>query len=285
METKSRTIAIVGVGLIGGSIALTLKEKGFATKILGVGRRETTIQKALELGLIDEKATLEDAVSRSEIIILAVPVDALKEMLPGVLDKISDQQVVIDVGSTKEKFLHTIKDHPMRKRFVATHPMAGTEYSGPEAAQNNLFSGKSTVLCDVEDSDKDAVNLIKEMYDVLGMRVIYMNAEAHDVHTAYVSHISHITSFALALTVLEKEKEEEAIFELASGGFESTVRLAKSSPDMWIPVFRQNRNNVLDVLYEMIHQLKHVKQLLIDEEYDEFYKLIQKANEIKKIIK
>lgn len=285
MKTKNRTIAIVGVGLIGGSMALTLKEKGFATKVLGVGRRETTIQKALELGLIDEKATLNEAILQAEIIILAVPVDTLKEMIPGVLDKISDQQVVIDVGSTKEKFLQTIKDHPKRKRFVATHPMAGTEYSGPEAAQQNLFSGKSTVLCDVENSDKDAVNLIKEMYDVLGMRVIYMNAEAHDVHTAYVSHISHLTSFALALTVLEKEKEEEAIFDLASGGFESTVRLAKSSPDMWIPVFRQNRNNVLDVLYEMIHQLKHVKQLLVDEEYEELYKLVQKANEIKRIIK
>lgn len=282
---NNRTIAIVGVGLIGGSMALTLKEKGFATKVLGVGRREASIQKALSLGLIDESVSLEEAIRQAELIILAVPVDALKEMLPGVLDKISDQQVVIDVGSTKEKFLQRIKDHPNRKRFVATHPMAGTEYSGPEAAQKDLFSGKSTVLCDVDDSEKDAVELVKQMYDVLGMRVIYMNAEAHDVHTAYVSHISHITSFALALTVLEKEKEEEAIFELASGGFESTVRLAKSSPDMWIPVFRQNRNNVLDVLYEMIHQLKHVKQLLVDEEYDEFYKLIQKANEIKKIIK
>lgn len=285
MEGNKKIVAVVGVGLIGGSMSLTLKEEGFAGTVLGVGRTEKSLNKALELGLIDERAALDEALKRADLIILAVPVDTLKEMLPGVLSKISGKQVVIDVGSTKEKFLQVIKDHPNRRRFVATHPMAGTEYSGPEAAQRDLFKGKSTVLCDIEDSDEDAVALVKEMYEALGMRIIYMDAASHDIHTAYISHISHITSFALALTVLEKEREEGTIFELASGGFESTVRLAKSSPDMWIPVFRQNRNNVLDVLYEMIHQLKHVKQLLVDEEYDEFYKLIQKANEIKKIIK
>jgi prephenate dehydrogenase len=279
------TITIVGVGLIGGSMAITLKEKGFADKIIGVGRRESSLDKALKLGLIDEKAVLTDAIPQSDLIILAVPMDALKEMLPDVLDQITDRQVVIDVGSTKETFLQQIKEHPKRNRFVATHPMAGTEYSGPEAAVKGLFEGKCTVFCDIEDSDEDAVALVKKMYETLGMRVVYMNAVLHDLHTAYVSHISHITSFALALTVLEKEKEEKAIFELASGGFESTVRLAKSSPDMWIPVFRQNRHNVLDVLYEMIHQLKRMKQLLIDEDYDEFYKLIHQANEIGKIIK
>lgn len=278
------TIGIVGVGLIGGSMAITLREKGFGDKFIGSGRSEKSLDKALELGLIDEKKGIDDLIKESNLIILSVPVDALKTMLPDVLNKIHDQQVVIDVGSTKEKFLQIIKDHPKRRRFVATHPMAGTEYSGPEAAVKNLFSGKCSVLCDIEKSDPDAVELVKRMYDALGMRIVYMDAASHDLHTAYVSHISHITSFALALTVLEKEKEEEAIFELASGGFESTVRLAKSSPDMWIPVFKQNRHNVLDVLYELIHQLKIMKQLLVDEEYEEFYKLIQKANEIRKII-
>lgn len=278
------TITIVGVGLIGGSMAITLKEKGFADEVIGVGRREASLDKALHLGLIDRKASLEEAIDHSELIILAVPVDALMEMLPGVLDRINDQQVVIDVGSTKEKFLERIKDHPKRGRFVATHPMAGTEYSGPEAAVPDLFEGKSCVLCDDQDSDADAIALVRRMYDVLGMRIICMNGEAHDLHTAYVSHISHITSFALALTVLEKEKKEEAIFELASGGFASTVRLAKSSPDMWVPVFRQNRHNVLDVLDEMIHQLGHMKTLLEEERYSEFYALIQQANEIRKII-
>lgn len=279
------TIGIVGVGLIGGSMAITLRENGFADKFIGSGRSEKSLNKALELGLIDEKKDLECLIRESDLIILSVPVDALKTMLPEVLNKIKDSQVVMDVGSTKEKFLQIIKDHPQRRRFVATHPMAGTEYSGPEAAVRNLFVGKCCVLCDIEDSDEDAVELVKKMYGVLNMRIVYMNAKSHDLHTAYVSHISHITSFALALTVLEKEKEERAIFELASGGFESTVRLAKSSPDMWIPVFEQNRHNVLDVLYELIHQLKVMKQLLVDEEYEEFYKLIQKANEIKKIIK
>lgn len=279
------TIGIVGVGLIGGSMAITLREKGFADKILGSGRTEKSLDKALALGLIDEKKDLKDLINESDLIILSIPVDALKEMLPHVLDSINDKQVVIDVGSTKEGFLQVIKGHPKRNRFVATHPMAGTEYSGPEAAVKDLFKGKSTVFCDIEESDKDAVELVKKMYNDLGMRIVYMDSVSHNLHTAYVSHISHITSFALALTVLEKEKEEEAIFELASGGFESTVRLAKSSPDMWIPVFKQNRHNVLDVLYELIYQLKHIKQLLVDEEYEEFYKLIQKANEIKKIIK
>lgn len=279
------TIGIVGVGLIGGSMAITLREKGFADKILGSGRTEKSLDKALALGLIDEKKDLKDLINESDLIILSIPVDALKEMLPHVLDSINDKQVVIDVGSTKEGFLQVIKGHPKRNRFVATHPMAGTEYSGPEAAVKDLFKGKSTVFCDIEESDKDAVELVKKMYNDLGMRIVYMDSVSHDLHTAYVSHISHITSFALALTVLEKEKEEEAIFELASGGFESTVRLAKSSPDMWIPVFKQNRHNVLDVLYELIYQLKHIKQLLVDEDYEEFYKLIQKANEIKKIIK
>jgi prephenate dehydrogenase len=279
------TVAIVGVGLIGGSMAITLREKGFAGRILGVGRPGGSITRALELGLIDEHTDLDDALGRSRLIILAIPVDALSGMLPGVLDKTGPGQVVIDVGSTKEKFLRLVRDHPMRRRFVATHPMAGTEYSGPAAAVAGLFEGKCTVFCETEKSDADAVELVHRMYDCLGMRIVCMDARAHDLHTAYVSHISHITSFALALTVLEKEKEDDAIFQLASGGFESTVRLAKSSPDMWVPVFRQNRHNVLDVLDEMIHQLRHMKQLLLDEDYEGVRGVIEQANEIRRIIK
>jgi prephenate dehydrogenase len=279
------TIAIVGVGLIGGSMAITLREKGFAGRILGVGRPGGSIARALELGLIDEHTDLDDALRRSRLVILAVPVDVLSGMLPGVLDKTRPEQVVIDVGSTKEKFLRLIRGHPMRGRFVATHPMAGTEYSGPAAAVPGLFEGKCTVFCETENSDSDAVELVHSMYERLGMRIVCMDARAHDLHTAYVSHISHITSFALALTVLEKEKEDDAIFQLASGGFESTVRLAKSSPDMWVPVFRQNRHNVLDVLEEMIHQLRHIKQLLLDEDYEGVRQVIEQANEIRRIIK
>jgi prephenate dehydrogenase len=279
------TITIVGVGLIGGSMAITLREKGFASRLIGVGRSARSLEKALELGLVDETMELEDAIRVSDLIVLAVPVDTLMKMLPGVLDQVNNSQVVIDVGSTKEKFLALIHDHPRRSRFVATHPMAGTEYSGPEAAVPGLFEGKCTVFCDLKDSAPDAVALVRKMYETLGMRIVCMDAAAHDLHTAYVSHISHITSFALALTVLEKEKEEKAIFELASGGFESTVRLAKSSPDMWVPVFRQNREHVLDVLGEMIHQLNRMKDMLTREDFDGVRRLIEQSNEIKRIIK
>ncbi|GAA4311740.1 prephenate dehydrogenase [Compostibacter hankyongensis] len=278
------TITVVGTGLIGGSMALSLKEKGFAHRIIGVDADRAHLEKALELGLIDEAMPLDQAVAASSVVILAIPVDALITVLPQVLDAVTEQ-VVVEVGSTKEQFLQKIKQHPRRGRLVATHPMAGTEYSGPEAAVHELFEGKCCVLCDTADSDADAVELVKRLYETLGMRVVYMDAVAHDLHAAYVSHISHITSFALALTVLEKEKEEAAIFELAGGGFASTVRLAKSSPDMWVPIFKQNRKNVLDVLHEHIHQLKRFEQVLTDGDYETFYELIQQSNAIRRILK
>jgi prephenate dehydrogenase len=191
----------------------------------------------------------------------------------------------MDAGSTKSGILEIIKTHPKRGRFVATHPMWGTEYSGPEAAMKGAFISKATVICNKEESDNDALDLAENIYKVLGMHLVYMNADDHDVHVAYVSHISHITSFALANTVLEKEKEEEAIFELASGGFESTVRLAKSNPAMWVPIFKENRENVLDVLNEHISQLRKFKSCLEKENYEYLTDLIEQANKIKRIIK
>lgn len=278
-------VAIIGVGLIGGSLAISLKEKGMASRVIGVDQQEQNIKKALDLKLIDAAATLEEAMEQAQLIILAIPVDALMQLLPAMLGKVKPQHVIMDVGSTKKKILELVAGHPNRGRFVAAHPMAGTEYSGPEAAIPNLFTNRTMVLCDVKNSDEDALEIIEALVDALQMRLVYMNAEEHDLHTAYVSHISHITSFALALTVLKKEKEQGRIFELASGGFESTVRLAKSSPDMWVPIFKHNRNNVLDVLDEHIHQLQQMKQLLEEEDYDAFYKLIQKSNKIRKILK
>jgi prephenate dehydrogenase len=276
---------VVGTGLIGGSLAISLKERGVANWIIGVDHNEANLVKAQELGIIDEGTNLQDAMQRSELIILAIPVDALLKILPSIMDNAAPNHVIMDVGSTKEKILQLVAGHKNRGRFVAAHPMAGTEYSGPEAAIKNLFTNKTMVLCDVKNSDEDALEIIENMVEKLQMRLVYMNAVEHDLHTAYVSHISHITSFALALTVLEKEKEQGRIFELASGGFESTVRLAKSSPDMWVPIFKHNRNNVLDVLDEHIHQLQQMKQLLENEDYETFYKLIQKSNKIKKILK
>lgn len=277
------TIAIVGIGLIGGSLAITLKENGFAQKVIGVDIRPDNIDKALRRRLIDEERSLKEAIAESDIIILSTPVDAMLYILPGILDQV-EKQIVIDVGSTKERLLDKVKDHPNRGRYVATHPMAGTEYSGPEAAIPNLFEGKCTVLVDVDDSDEEAVQVTRDLFNSIPMRQVELDRVSHDVHTAYVSHISHLSSFALALTVLEKEQDEDRIFELASGGFSSTVRLAKSSPDMWIPIFRQNRDNVLDVLDEHINQLARFRSLLIKKDFETFYKLIEESNQIRKIL-
>lgn len=277
------TITIIGVGLIGGSLAISLRENGFADRIIGVDASQDNLDKAVRRRIIDEDADLEDGVKRADIVIVAIPVDGMLKVLPQVLDLV-DNQVVMDVGSTKLRLLNAIKKHPKRGRFVATHPMAGTEYSGPEAAIPNLFDNKCTVLCDQEESDADALECVQRLYGSIPMRLVTLNSTDHDLHTAYVSHISHISSFALALTVLEKEKDENRIFQLASGGFGSTVRLAKSSPDMWVPIFRQNRDNVLDVLDEHINQLARFRSLLIKQDYDTFYERIVAANQISKII-
>ncbi|MEY4053691.1 MAG: hypothetical protein RJA92_926 [Bacteroidota bacterium] len=277
-------VTIIGTGLIGGSMALTLKEKGFATKVIGVDASEQHLAQALALGIIDEAHALQDAVSLSDLIIIATPINAAENLLPQILD-IATKQVVMDVGSTKNNICKIVSTHPKRGRFVATHPMWGTEYSGPEAAVKNAFTDKATVICSKEASDPDAATLVEQVYQTLGMHLLYMDAAAHDVHVAYISHISHITSFALANTVLEKEREEDAIFELASGGFESTVRLAKSNPSMWVPILMQNKENVLDVLNEHISQLRKFKASLEKENPDYLLELIEKANGIKRILK
>ncbi len=284
-RAKGLTVTIVGVGLISGSFALGLKEKNLASHIIGVSRTEASAKKALELGLVDEMLPLEAAVKKSQLIYVAIPVDVTIAVVHKILDLINDKQTVADAGSTKSALSHEIENHPMRRRFVLTHPMWGTEYSGPEAAVRHAFAGRACVICDKEKTDDDALQLLEKLYKELGMSIVYMNAEDHDVHAAYVSHISHITSFALANTVLEKEKEEEAIFELSGGGFESTVRLAKSSASMWVPVFMQNRENVLDVLNEHITQLRKFKASLEKENVNFLVELIENANKIKKIIK
>jgi len=277
-------VTIIGTGLIGGSMALTLKEKGFATKVIGVDASEQHLAQALALGIIDEAHTLQDAVTLSDLIIIATPINAAENLLPQILD-IATKQVVMDVGSTKNNICKIVSTHPKRGRFVATHPMWGTEYSGPEAAVKNAFTDKATVICSKEASDSDAAALVEQVYQTLGMHLLYMDAAAHDVHVAYISHISHITSFALANTVLEKEREEDAIFELASGGFESTVRLAKSNPSMWVPILMQNKENVLDVLNEHISQLRKFKASIEKEDPEYLLELIEKANGIKRILK
>lgn len=279
------SITVVGVGLISGSFSLALKEKGLVKNVIGVSRTAASIDKAKELGIIDEALPLEEAVKKSDLIYVAIPVDVTVPVMKQIMDIVSDKQIVADAGSTKHALCSTLRGHPMRSRFVATHPMWGTEYSGPESAVRDAFIGRACVICEKDKSDPKAVSLIEDIYRQLGMHIIYMEADSHDLHAAYVSHISHITSFALANTVLEKEKEEDAIFELASAGFESTVRLAKSNPAMWIPIFMQNKENVLDVLNEHISQLRKFKSCLEKENYGYLAELMENANKIKKIIK
>lgn len=278
-------VAIIGVGLIGGSLALAMKEKGFAKNIIGVGRSKTSLDKAIELGLVDEALPLDEAVKKSDFIYVSIPVDATLKVMKDVMDLVNEDQIVVDGGSTKSALCDLLKDHPQRKRFVASHPMWGTEYSGPEAAVKGAFAGRACVICEKDRSDADAAEKTEAIYKALGMHIVYMDADAHDIHAAYVSHISHITSFALANTVLEKEKEEDAIFELAGGGFESTVRLAKSNPAMWAPIFMQNRENVLDVLNEHISQLRKFKASLEKENWEYLLELMDNANKIKRILK
>jgi prephenate dehydrogenase len=248
------SITIVGVGLISGSFSLALKDKGLVKNVIGVSRTKASLDRALELGLIDEALPLEEAVKKSDLIYVAIPVDVTVPMMRTIMDLVTDRQVV-------------------------------TEYSGPEAAVHNAFAGRSCVICEREKSAPDAVEIVEGLYRDMGMHLVYMDADSHDMHAAYISHISHITSFALANTVLEKEKEESAIFELAGGGFESTVRLAKSSPAMWLPIFMQNRENVLDVLNEHISQLRKFKACLEKENADYLRELMENANRIRRIIK
>lgn len=278
-------IGIIGTGLIGGSLALHLKNNRFAETLLGFDQNQEHLNSAISLNIIDKAYGFEELIKNSDLLIIAIPVDASQKLLPKILDQISENQTVMDVGSTKVGILKELENHPNRKRFVATHPMWGTEYSGPQAATLDSFSGRAVVLCDIENSSPDAVSLVEKLYNSINMSLLYMDSASHDIHTAYISHISHITSYALANTVLEKEKEEDTIFSLASSGFSSTVRLAKSEPEMWVPIFRQNKENVLDVLNEHISQLRKFKSALEKENYEYLSELIINANKIKRILK
>ena len=276
-------VSIIGLGLIGGSMAIDLRKRGFAKQIIGVDTNKLHSETALNIGLIDKICNLDDAINDSDIVILAIPAKETVHLLPKILDKI-DEQIVTDVCSVKATICERIKYHSKRSNFVASHPMAGTENSGPWAAQSGLYDGKAVIFCDAEESGSQALATVKNMYDFLNMRPLYMNSYNHDVHVAYVSHISHISSFALALTVLDKEKNEKNIFDLASGGFDSTVRLAKSSANMWTSIFESNAENVISVLNTYIEHLTKFKTAIISNNSNELTMLIEKANKIKKIL-
>lgn len=278
-------VYIIGIGLIGGSIALSLRQNGLANKISGYDASKENLAKAIELGLIDSAAEMKEGVANADLVIITAPVDITPKIALEVLDMVNDKQCVIDMGSIKEGLCEAIADHPMRARFVATHPMWGTENSGPEAAEKNAFKGRTVVICEADKSAPEAVKLVENIYNTIGMPISYMNAVEHDLHVAYVSHISHITSFALALTVLEKEREDHHIFDLAGGGFESTVRLAKSASSTWIPILTLNKHNVLDVLGEHIKQLEQMQEAIKSDDREKLNEMMSRANSIKRIIK
>lgn len=279
-------VGIIGPGLIGGSMAIDLRRRGFAGEVLAVEKDAVAADAAVRLGLADAVVDLEECVHRCDVVVLAVPVDAALALLPRVLDLVRGTgKTVLDVCSVKEPLCKAASGHPARGRYVATHPMAGTEYSGPWAAQPGLFDGRACILCEPEASDPDALELVEKLFGALNMRLTRLGAAEHDLHVAYVSHISHITSFALAQTVLDKEKDERHIFDLASGGFESTVRLAKSSPDMWKPILSHNRDNVLEVVDTYLEKMKGFRDAIAGGDTERIGELIEDANRIKRILK
>lgn len=279
------TIAVIGIGLIGGSLVVDLRKRGFADTIIGVDTNLNHQNIALLCGLVDENDTLENAIDKSDLIILTTPVNTNCTMLPVILDRIAGtSKVVTDMGSTKASIAKASLNHPARGRYVAVHPMAGTEYSGPLSASGKLFDYKTAIICDKELSDPDALTLIEKMLDVLNMHKVYMNSSEHDVHVAYISHISHITSFSLALCVLDKEHEEKNILTIAGGGFESTVRLAKSNSETWAPIFLENSKFILEVMDTFIEKMNSFRKMITDNDMDGLKSLMEEANKIRKIL-
>ncbi len=276
-------VTIIGLGLIGGSLALELKKR-LGYTVNGIDTNIKNASKALELGIIDEITSIEDIVI-SDIIVLAVPVNYLPDLALEVLNFIKKEAIVFDMGSTKEKLSKTVENHEKRSNFVAVHPIAGTEHSGPEAAIYNLFDDKVNIICDKELSSVEAITKVLNIFEALNMRTIFMNSVEHDKHIAYVSHLSHISSFMLGKTVLEKEKNEKNIFDMAGSGFESTVRLAKSSPSMWSPIFIENKENILTSLNEYIDNLITFKNLIIEENSLGLRQTMKETNHIKEVLK
>lgn len=278
-----KQVFIIGVGLIGGSFALDIKKQNPECVVYGMDKSEAHLDKAKTLGVIDNKATYED-LSTADVVIVAIPVDATLEVLPKVLDMVSDETVVFDVGSTKEDICLKVKNHPKRRNFLAAHPIAGTEFSGPDAAIHGLYNDKTNIICEVEETAFKLQEKALKLFADLGMRIRYMNPKAHDKHIAYVSHLSHISSFMLGKTVIEKEKNERDIFDMAGSGFASTVRLAKSSPAMWTPIFKQNKANVIETLEEYIDNLKHFKKLMLEDDFEAVFNEMETTNHIKDIL-
>jgi prephenate dehydrogenase len=284
LNHKVMKATIVGLGLVGGSIALDLRKAGMVTEFYGVDILAGHLKEALELGLVDKVPSEEKALSEADLIVLSIPVNSLSALLPSILDSVKPGAVVIDTGSTKSQICKAVSNHPKRDQFVAAHPIAGTENSGPRAAMHGLFAGKTNIICEKEKSSDAALALAEKLFDTLGMRTVFMEPEDHDKHVAYVSHLSHVSAFLLGHTVLDIEKDEKNIFNLAGSGFASTVRLAKSSPDMWTPIFDQNMEYLSQALMEYIMHLQRFHYHLMKRDTKEIHKIMAKANEIRRVL-
>jgi len=277
-------ISIIGLGLIGGSFAKDLRKAGLASELLGVESSAEHAARALQLGLVDRVVTLDEALQQSETLLLAVPVNAITTLLPRMLDGIRPTQTIIDMGSTKFKIAEAVRLHPNRERYVAAHPMAGTENAGPEAALEGLFKGKTVLLCDLEWSAPDACKTALEIFHAVGLKFEFMTSEQHDRHAAYVSHLSHVAAYALSLAVQSEEKAGYAVPRLAGGGFASTVRLAKSAPEMWVPIFEQNRENILTAIDAFSERLQTIRQCIASDDPAKLEALIREANQIRDLL-
>ena len=276
-------LAVIGLGLIGGSMAKDLRRTRFATEIIGVDNHPLNSRLAVEMGIADRIEPIEVAVKEADIVLIAIPVDKIVSLLPYILDQISSSTTVIDVGSTKREITEAVKDHPLRGNFIPSHPMSGTENSGPSAAVEHLFENKICIVCDHEKCRPQHLALAEKMYQSLGMPIAYMSSDEQDHTTAFISHLPHATSFALANAVLAIE-DRNIIFDLASGGFQSTVRLAKSSPQMWSPIFWQNRDYIYEALEVYIRHLEEFKQTLKQNDHEGLTALIINANKIRGVL-
>jgi prephenate dehydrogenase len=275
---------VVGLGLIGGSIALDLRKAGLVSEFSGVDVSESHGKEALKLGIVDKVTSEDKALGDADVVILAIPVNALGALLPSILDAVKASAVVIDTGSTKSQICKAVANHPRREQFVAAHPLAGTENSGPGAAFEGLFIGKTNIICEKERTSEKALAVAQKIFDTLGMRTIFMEPDEHDKHVAYVSHLSHVSAFLLGHTVLDIEKDEKNIFNLAGSGFASTVRLAKSSPDMWTPIFEQNMEYLGQALMEYIMHLQKFHYHLMKHDTKEIHRIMSRSNEIRRVL-
>ena len=276
-------VVVIGIGLIGGSMVLDIKALHPEATVLGMDASESHLQQAIDLGVVEKAGTTED-LADADFVIVSVPVDIALTVLPQVLDAVGENTIVFEVGSTKLPICEAVANHPKRRNYIATHPIAGTEFSGPTAAIKGLFQGKTNIICEVEKTTFKLQEKALQLFVAMGMRIRYMDPQSHDKHIAYVSHLSHISSFMLGKTVIDKETEEQDIFDMAGSGFESTVRLAKSSPAMWTPIFKQNKQQVVNTLEEYISNLSKFKTLLENEDYDAIYQEMQSVNKIKEIL-